>query len=47
MNERLKPCPFCGSENVLCLSDGDEFWLCFCSACDSVTGDYWEKNQAI
>lgn len=41
---KLKPCPFCGSDEVEVEHNAHgEFW-CYCPACYSRTGTYDQEN---
>mgnify|MGYP001851348168 CR=1 FL=1 len=44
MNE-LKPCPFCGSKNVIITNWG--LWRCWCQECLAKTSDELQKRDAI
>ena len=48
--EKLKPCPFCGSENVKMLRDSDMEYIeyqVFCCGCGTTGGEYTLENEAI
>jgi Lar family restriction alleviation protein len=52
----LKPCPFCGSEEIFLGSDytrtvqiggGYTLYNIRCSNCNMETGKYWDSNQLV
>lgn len=45
MAEKLKPCPFCGSKNILLTNWG--LWRCWCKDCLAKTSDELKKIDAI
>lgn len=47
MSEKLKPCPFCGSEALLWEIKDCECYRVFCTKCPCGMGVSLEKNEAI
>ena len=47
MNEAIKCCPFCGSQEVhFCRSNPDACWI-KCASCDAETDSDTDRNGAI
>lgn len=58
MDEKLKPCPFCGSTKLetieICRewSDGwddywENYWHVRCNSCDVLVGEFFEEAEAV
>ena len=46
MTDKLKPCPFCGGDGVLC-QEQEQYWIeCIvCNARSSAIEDYFDDND--
>ena len=47
----LKPCPFCGNDEIDCCYEAEEdvyeFYFCKCKACGATAGFYQTEQEAI
>ena len=46
MNNKLKPCPFCGSKRIDIASNG-KVYVCYCTNCKASTNTAARKDDAI
>lgn len=46
MNDKLKPCPFCGGEAIIDGCD-DTLWIVICKECNASIGYKETKEEAI
>lgn len=46
MNDKLKPCPFCGGEAIVDGCD-DTLWIVICKECNASIGHKETKEEAI
>lgn len=46
MSEKLKPCPFCGSEAAMECRDGNESFYVFCAKCGAAAASRYAKDAA-
>lgn len=46
MSEELKPCPFCGSEDVRTFETNDRDWYATCDGCGANTS-YWSTEDEV
>lgn len=45
MHEELKPCPFCGGENIIVSNWG--MWRCWCRDCGAKSNDEIYRKDAV
>lgn len=42
----IKPCPFCGSDEVTPYKDRWDCWTVVCEGCDAAGPEYYDKDKA-
>ena len=48
MNEKLKPCPFCGSNRVQIRTDDEGIsWYIFCNNCGAMCGYALSEDEVV
>ena len=43
--EKLKPCPFCGNQEIMLVANG--MWACWCTKCFASSGYAISKEDAV
>lgn len=44
---KLKPCPFCGGQDIITEKSGDRLYYCYCTECGAMSSGHLEKEETI